>query len=164
MTNSADTQVDENMYEAYSSMSPSKLINRDNIRLGYEAVQHKSRAYKDPKEMWAFASKVEDLMFRLLRYTPKDIRENLEAHYKEMEDKIANIEEERVDLDKKEKKQLQIRFDYAIPVHQHNIKLLPVSSITTQDVEGELDVSKDEVVEIIRGGKRDDSTKIRFIR
>jgi hypothetical protein len=41
---------------------------------------------------------------------------------------------------------------------------LPQTAIIVQDVEGDLDVTDEEVLEVIRGGKRKDDTNIRIGR
>jgi hypothetical protein len=152
--------LNENQFEASYIGSPSKLEKRDNIRLAYECIQHKSRAYKNDSEKWAYASKVEDLMMRLLRFTRSEIKERLENHYNEMKDELKKIENSNIDPDKKEREALKLRFEYAHPVHEHNIKLLPMSGIIVRDVEGELDVSNEEILTVIRGGLRKDDTNI----
>jgi UDP-N-acetylenolpyruvoylglucosamine reductase len=100
----------------------------------------------------------------MLRYTPSELRKEIQAHYKEMQEKIDEIDRTTLDLDKKEMEKMEIRFKYAHSIHQHNIKLLPQTAIIVQDVEGDLDVTDEEVLEVIRGGKRKDDTNIRIGR
>jgi len=154
----------EKSFETSYIGSPSKLEKRDNIRLAYECIQHKANSYKSPQDKWAYASKVEDLMLRLLRFTRSELKQKIEAHYKEMEDKILEIDKADIEPDKKEREKLDIRFKYAHSIHQHNIKLLPQTGIIIQDVEGELDITNEEVLDVIRGGKRRDDTNLQFRR
>lgn len=154
----------EQVYASVSAMSPSKIQKRDDLRICYECIQHKSRAYKNPNEKWAFASKVEDLMFRLLPYTKSTIKKKLEKHYNEMNEEIDKIKASSLDIDKKDKEITDIRFEYALSIHEHNLKLLPETAILEVDAEGDLDVTNEEILEVIRGGYRQDDTKIQFGR
>ena len=150
---------DSNLETSYEG-SPSKIEKRDNLRLAYDCTAHKANSFKNKKEMWAFACKVEDVMFRLLRFIPSDIRAELEKHYKELHDKLEKNKQVEQPAEVRERLEVELMFEYAKPVHEHNLKLLPMSNMIQRDVQGELDVSKDEVLELIRGGKRaeDDRT------
>jgi len=152
--------VGDGSFETSYEGSPSQIEKRDNLRLIYDCTVHKSNSFKSDREKWAFACKVEDVMFRLLRFIPSEVRTSLEEHYNEMNDKLEENRELQQPAETREKKMVDIMFQYAKPVHEHNLKLMPMSSQIKRDVEGELDVSKEEILEAIRGGKRTDDKTV----
>jgi hypothetical protein len=156
--------IGEDNFETSYEGSPSKIEKRDNLRLAYDCTVHKSNSYKNPKEMWAFACKVEDVMFRLLRFIPSDVKTELQTHYKEMQEKLEENKRIEQPAETRERKMVEIMFEYAKPVHEHNMKLLPMANMIQRDVQGELDVSKEEVLEVIRGGKREVDDRVYFTR
>jgi hypothetical protein len=114
--------------------------------------------------MFAFIVKVEDLMHRLLRFTPSEIRKNLQDHYKELAEEIKEIDKGTLDPSKKKREILDKQYKFALGIHNHNLKLIPNTSILQRDVEGELDITDKEAMEIIQGGKRKDVTGIQLHR
>jgi hypothetical protein len=143
---------------------PSDIERRDNLRLMYDCTVHKSNSYKNPKEMWAFACKTEDVMFRMLRFIPSRIRQEIQDHYKEMDLKLEDNKRTEQPAEVRERKEVEIMFQYAMPIHEHNMKLLPMSSTIQRDLEGELDVTKQEVLDLIRGGRRGDDATAHYSR
>jgi len=146
------------------SGSPSTQEKQYTLRLSYECTDHRANSYENDKEKFAFTCKVEDLVHRLLRFTPSEIRKELEKEYKALEEEIIKIEESKLDPNKKKKEILDKQYDLAVKIHRHNLKLIPNTSIIDKDVEGELDISDEEIMEIIRGGKRTDDTGLRLHR
>ena len=151
-------------FETSYEGSPSQIEKRDNLRLIYDCTIHKSNSFKSLNDKWAFACKVEDVMFRLLRFIPSEVKEELQKHYEEMKNELEENKRMEQPAETRERKEVEIMFEYAKPVHEHNLKLMPMSSQIKRDVEGELDVSKEEVLEIIRGGKRTDDKTISVTR
>jgi hypothetical protein len=154
----------EEAFETSYEGSPSKIEKRDNLRLIYDCTVHKANSFKNQKEMWAFACKVEDVMFRLLRFIPSPVKEDLEKHYKELQDKLDENKRIQQPAEVREKREVELMYEYAKPVHEHNLKLMPMANVIQRDAEGELDISKQEVIEMIRGGKREDDAKVYLAR
>jgi hypothetical protein len=155
-------ELDQGTFESSYEGSPSKIEKRDNLRLAYDCSIHKSNSYKNPKEMWAFACKVEDVMFRLLRFIPSEVKQELQDHYKELQSKLEENKRIEQPAEVRENKEVELMFEYAKPVHEHNMKLLPMANVVQRNVEGELDISKEEIIEVIRGGKREDDGTIQY--
>jgi len=142
--------------------SPSEIEKKRLLQLSFECTDHRAKAYQDDAEKYAFSTKTEDLMFRLMRFTPKVQREVLEKHYDEVQEKMDEVENSKLDPASKERSKVALMFQYAEHVHVQNMRLLPNTTIMEQRVEGEMDVSDQDAINIIRGGKREDQTaKIR---
>ena len=152
----------ESDYSNVVSGSPSEQEKKYNLRLSYECTDHRANSYEKPSEMFAFIIKVEDLMHRLLRFTPSIKRKELEDHYKELLQEIDGIDKSNLDPSKKKREILDKQYDFALRVHRHNLKLIPNTSILSRDVTGELDITDKEAMEIIQGGKRKDATGIQL--
>jgi len=142
--------------------SPSDIEKKRLLQLSFECTDHRAKAYQDDAEKYAFSTKTEDLMFRLMRFTPTKQRDNLKKHYEEVQEKMNEIDESKLDPASKERNKVALMFEYAEHVHIHNMRLLPNTTIMEQAVEGEMDIANKESLNIIRGGKREDTTaKIR---
>lgn len=146
------------------SGTPSEQEKKYNLRLSYECTDHRASSYEKPTEMFAFIVKVEDLMHRLLRFTPSEKRKELQDHYTELAEEIKEIDNGNLDPSKKKREILDKQYKFALGIHNHNLKLIPNTSILQRDVEGELDITDKEAMEIIQGGKRKDVTGIQLHR
>jgi len=142
--------------------SPSDIEKKRLLQLSFECTDHRAKAYQDDAEKYAFSTKTEDLMFRLMRFTPKVQRDVLEAHYNEVQEKMDKVDNSKLDPASKERSKVALMFEYAEHVHIQNMRLIPNTTIMEQKVEGEMDIADKDAINIIRGGKREDTTaKIR---
>ena len=51
-------------------------------------------------------------------------------------------------------------YSYALEVHEHNGRILMNSPIIEITAEGELDITSDDIIDVIQGGKRKDDGRI----
>jgi len=157
-----DEEKTGEFHEFYKG-SASDIEKKRLIALSFQCTDHRARSYKNKEEKHAFITKTEDLMYRFLRFTPSDLRNELEKHYKELDAKLNKIEETNLDPQQKEREKLDTKYEHALRVHRHNMKIIPYTTVIDHEVEGELDITNEETLEVIRGGGRQDATKARIV-
>lgn len=153
-----ETDIQEGWGVAAST--PAELERRYLLKLSFECTDHLSKSYDSDNDKFAFAVKAEDLMFRLLRFTDKPLREELQKHYDEMKLEIAKVEEQKIDPQRKKKEILNIRYTYALPTHQHNMKLIPQTTMLERELEAEMDITNEEIIKIVREGRNKNDARI----
>jgi arsenate reductase-like glutaredoxin family protein len=129
----------------------------------FDCIEHNSKS-RDPKEKYAFYCKTRDLSILLERYTPRTAREELQEWYKQLKDRINEINNSGKSRTKevKDKMILEERYRCSLEVHFHNQRILMNSPIIEVDAEGELDITDEDVIKMVRGGKRTDDKGIVF--
>jgi hypothetical protein len=142
-------------------LSPTEKIKDKSVSLLFECIAHNSRAVKD-EEKYAFSAKTRDLSILLEKYTPKDARRELKEWYSQLDQQIKDIKESNMIQRDKEKDIINLRYKYALEVHEHNQRILMNSPIIEIDAEGELDISDEGIMNVVRGGKRTDDKRIVF--
>lgn len=146
--------------------SPTERLKNTIIRLLEENISHNSKTRNKPDEIYAFCRKTKDLSILLERFTPKEKYKELLEWYKQLNQEISDINQKQDYSLTKEKKDLmilQLEYDYALEVHNHNAKIILNSPIIETDVEGELDVNDEDLLQIIQLKEaRSDDKRIEF--
>jgi hypothetical protein len=115
----------------------------------------------DDQSKYAFCRKTKSLSILLERYTPKEIRKETHQWYQQLMEEEKSIKDNvRFTPSEKNNAILEKRYLYAVEVHEQNIRLLMKSPIIEIEAEGELDITDDEAISIIRGGKRGSDQKL----
>lgn len=156
--NQDSNQNQERYQGGYSS--PDETIKHKSVELLHQCISLNSTSFND-NDKYSFAKIVKDLSIRLERWsTPEQIKET-KALYEKMEEELKKISvvERYTEKDKEIKKQ-NIKYEYSLEVHEQNHRILMGSPIVQIETTGELDITDDDAIVIIRGGKRNDSTKI----
>jgi len=162
----ADDEGTPATYEVYKS--PTERLKQLIIKWLEESVNHYSKSLNNKEEMYAFCIKTECLSNALLRYTGRKSKAELQQWYKQLKEQIKLLKENKdliITKDKIEDQVLQLRFKYAEEVMKHNTLIIQNSPIIDTEVEGELDVSDEDMIGIIRcREKRVDDGKLEFKR
>ena len=140
-------------------MSPNETIKQKCVSLLYECIELKSTSY-DEESKYSFVSKVKDLSIGLERYTPTDAKKELKQWYNQMKTKLEEVKKTPKTDKERGKEVLEVQFAYSIEVHEHNHRILMMSPIVEIEAKGEMDITDEETVDIIRGGKRKDDVSI----
>lgn len=144
-------------------LSPTEFIKQRSVSLMFDCIEHNSKSH-DPKEKYAFYCKSRDLSILLERYTPRSAREEVVKWYEQLKTKIDEINNKggSATRESKDKMILKERYKCALEIHFHNQRILMNSPIIEVDAEGELDITDEDVIKMIRGGKRTDDRKVVF--
>lgn len=137
----------------YDAGSPSEEEKKRIVALSFECDKNKADSYQNLKEKYAFNENVDSLLYRLLRFMPDELKEDIEEIYDAIESKSESIMSSNLTEQKKQKEIIEMKFEYFRNIHRINTQVLPRSTIYEQDVAGELDVTDDKALEVIRGGK-----------
>ncbi|MDH7506287.1 MAG: hypothetical protein QHH15_00665 [Candidatus Thermoplasmatota archaeon] len=153
-------------FEIYKS--PTEKLKNEIVRLLIDNIGHKSRSYNNPEEKHAFCAKTQDLSILLMRYTPKSKRVELQKWYDQLEQQkrdLRNRKDTTITEDKIKEQMLELEYKYALEVHKQNETVIMNSPIIDTEVEGELDVSDEDLVGIIQYkiGRKDDK-RLEFSR
>jgi len=149
----------KNFDSTYDAGSPSEDEKRGIVTLSFQCTKNKAESYQDLKEKYKFNQNVEDLLYRLLRYMPDKLKHEIERMFDEMGEKEEEIKKSNLTEQKKGKEIIEMQFEYFKKIHRINIQVLPRSTIYEQDVAGELDITDEKAIAIIRGqtgGSRDE--------
>lgn len=149
-------------------MSPTEAIKQRSVGLMFDNINHNSMSMDD-KEKYAFCVKTKALAILLERYTPRDKREEIKDWYAQLAEEIKKIKEGDKIPREKAVLELKKKYQYALEVNEHNIRILMNSPIIEIDAEGELDATDQELIRTVRGdgvrgGKRTDDKRIVFKR
>ena len=142
-----------NFNSDYDSGSPSEDEKKRIVALSFECTKNKPDSFNDLKEMYAFNENVEDLLYRLVRFMPVKLKEEIELMFDEMNKEIQKHKQSNLTEQKKQKEIIETKFEYFKKIHRINTQVLPRSTIYEQDVAGELDVTDEEALSVIRGEK-----------
>lgn len=149
-------------------MSPTETIKQRSVGLMFDIINHNSMSVDD-KEKYAFCVKTKALAILLERYTPRSKRAEIKEWYTQLAEEIRKINDgDKLPRDKAMLK-LKTKYQYALEVNEHNIRILMNSPIVEIDAEGELDATDQELIRTVRGdgtrgGKRTDDKRINFKR
>jgi hypothetical protein len=146
--------------------SPTEMFKGRLVQLLFECITHQSNCYNDKNEVYTFARKTWNLSILLERYTPSSKRKELIDLKKQLKDEIKTVRED------KEKKYetpgdiadqiSNLEYLYAEEVHDHNKRILINSPLIEIDIEGELDLTDDKTLELIRIGSKKDDAELVF--
>ena len=148
-----------------SFKSPTEMFKGRLVQLLFECIVHQSKCYNDKNEVYAFARKSWDLSILLERYTPSTKRKELIDWKKQLKQEIKTVREDNKKYETPAEKEGQIsnlEYTYAEEVHDHNKRILINSPIIEVDIEGDLDLSDDKLLNMIRLGDRTDDGKLIF--
>lgn len=140
-------------------LSPTELIKQKDVALLFNCIDLNSKSLNDD-EKYAFCCKVKDLYVMLEKYTPKANRKEVKEWYDQLNNELVEISKRNVTPAEKGKLILDKKYLYALEVHQHNQRILMNSPIVEIEAEGELDITDDDAISIVRGGKRTDDKRI----
>jgi len=135
----------------YDSGSPSEEEKKRIVALSFECDKNKASSYQDLNQMYAFNENVDSLLYRLVRFMPDKLKKDIEKIYDDMYDKVKEIKKSNLTEQKKSKEIIETKFDYFKKLHRINTQVLPRSTIYEQDVAGELDITDDKAIDVIRG-------------
>lgn len=160
-TDSADS------FQSYKS--PTEMFKGRLLSLLFECITHHSKALKDENEIYAFARKSWDLSILLEKFIPSSKRKELMNWYKQLKvdiqkvrDQKKNKKDDSITPKEIENQILNLEFSYAEEVHNHNTRIIINSPILEVEVEGDLDVTDINIVDIVRLKKREDDGKLCF--
>ena len=133
-------------------VTPSDQIKRYIVQLSKDCIDHLSKSEGSNKERYAFAVKTKAMSVLLENYTTDEIRKITSNHFKEMDEKIRAISKDKSLGDDTKKQTInRIRFDYALPVMDQNIRVMQNSPIVEVEAHGIIDMNSKEVKERIQG-------------
>ena len=159
---SSNNHFQNQSFDGLVSGTPSEIEKKHLVKLSFDCTEHHANSYQNPSEKYKFVKKTEDLMWRLEKYTPKDMKENIKNHYDELKDQLEMIDSSNLSADNKKKSKLLKEFEYAEAIHIHNSRLLPNSTVMEREIQGELDITDDEAREVIQGGIRKDVKTLNY--
>jgi len=143
-------------------LNPTEMIKSRSVNLLFDCIDLHSKSI-DEDSKYAFCKKVKSLSILLERYTPKSARAELLQWYSQLEKEIDKLKESDNNSPNVVKRNTLSRsFRYAEEVHMQNIRILMNSPVIELDVEGELDIKDEDMINIVRGGKRTDKSEIVF--
>lgn len=140
-------------------LSPTELIKQKDVALMFDCINLNSTSLNDDNK-YAFCTKTKDLYIMLEKYTAKKYREEVRNWYKQLDNEIAEINKKNITPADKGKLILDKKYQYALEVHEHNQRVLMNSPIVEIEAEGELDITDDDAISVIRGGKRVDDGRL----
>lgn len=141
-------------------LSPDSLIQHKDVGLMFNCIDLNAMSYAE-EERHQFIRKTRDLMVQLKRYTTPSQQEELIKWYDQMNAEIEVIKKQK-HLSDKERRTLTLEkmYEYSLMVHEHNQNILLSSPIVEIEVEGILDITDEDAITVIRGGKRTDDGRI----
>jgi len=123
------------------TLSPSDQIKRHIVQLSKECNDHLSKSEENESERFAFAMKTWVFSIMLEPYTDGEVKKMKFDHYKELEKKIKEIDNnENLSEENKNKSINSIRYKYAFPVFEQSLRVLQNSKIVEVEVEGIIDL------------------------
>ncbi len=157
-----DSGADTGQFESYKS--PTEMFKGRLVNLLFDCILHNSKCYNDKNEKYAFARKTWDLAVMMERFTPSSKRKELNEWKKQLKEEIKKIREDKGKPTPSEKNDaiMDLEYFYAEEVHMHNQRILINSPIIEVDVEGDLDVTEESTLDIIKLGDRKDDGRIVF--
>lgn len=160
METNNDSNTQSSSFESYKS--PTEMFKGRLVSLLFECINHHSRAIGNKEETYAFARKAWDLSILMERYTPSSKRKELKEWMKQLKGEIEKTRQDKDLPTPNEKAETisNLEYTYAEEVHQHNQRTLIISPIIEVDVEGDLDISDENILDTIRLGTRKDDGRI----
>lgn len=135
------------------TLSPSDQIKRHIVQLSKECNDHLSKSEKSDGERFAFAMKTWVFSIMLEPYTDGEVKKMKFDHYKELEEKIKEIDDnEKLSEENKKKTINSIRYKYAFPVFEQSLRILQNSKIVEVEVEGIIDLGREGIQKRVQTG------------
>ena len=131
-------------------VTPSDQIKRYIVQLSKDCIDHLSKSLDSDKEKYAFAIKTKALSVLLENYTDDKVKEITSKHFKDMEEKIEEIQKQKLGDDTKKKTINKYRFENALPVLDQNIRVMQNSPIVEVEAHGIIDMNDDGIKERIQ--------------
>lgn len=151
-------------FEVYKS--PAERLKQLIIKLLEESFNHYSKSYNNKEEKFAFIIKTKCLSDLILRWTGRNAKVELLQWSKQLNNEIKALRETKdmsITKDKIEDKILELKFIFAEEVAKHNTIIIQNSPIIDTEVEGELDITDEDMLGIVRlREKRKDDGKLEF--
>lgn len=133
-------------------VTPSDQIKRYIVQLSKDCIDHLSKSEHDNKERFAFAVKTKSMSVLLENYMDDNVKEITNTHFKEMDDKILAVSKDKsLSPDTKRQTINRIRFDYALPVMDQNIRVMQNSPIVEVEAHGIIDMDSNGIKNRIQG-------------
>jgi len=152
--------IEQTQTQTSPFLSPTEAIKQRSVSLMFSCIDLDGNSHEDESK-YAFCRKTKSLSILLERYTPKKIRAETRQWYDQLKGEEKSIKEnDRFTPAEKTSAVLEKRYAYSIEVHEQNIKILMKSPIIEIEAEGELDITDDEAIQVIRGGKRNDAGEL----
>lgn len=157
-----DSSADHGSFESYKS--PTEMFKGNLIHLLSQCVVHHAGSYNDKNEKYAFARNAWDLAVLIERFTPSSKRKEIMDWKKQLKEEIKKVRMDPKLTTPTERSDavMDLEYYYAEEVHEHNIRILSNSPIIEVDVEGDLDVTDENTLDLIRLGSRKDDGRIVF--
>ena len=134
-------------------LNPSEQIKRHIVQLSKDCTEHLSKSDNGESERYAFAMKTWVFSIMLEPYSPAQVLKPKMEHYKELEEKIKEINIDKGLSDENKKKTVnKIRFAYALPVFEQTVRILQNSKIVEVEVEGIINVESKGIRERVQMG------------
>lgn len=133
-------------------MTPSDQIKRFIVQLSKDCIEHLSKSLNSNGEKYAFAVKTKALSTLIENYMRDDIKQVTHDYFDELEREIEKIKK-RADLNEETKKRHinQLRFEYALPVADQNIRIIQNSPIVEVEAHGIIDMESKGIRDRIQG-------------
>jgi len=148
-------------------VTPSDQIKRYIVQLSKDCIDHLSKSEGNNKERYAFAIKTKSLSVLLENYTNDEVRKITNDHFKEMDNRIREIRKDKeLNDDTKKQTENRIRFEYALPILDQNIRVMQNSPIVEVEAHGIIDMNSNGIKDRIqckakalpvRGNKTEDT-------
>jgi len=150
-----------NTNEGFSNyMTPTQVTKDNTVRLLFECIDLGSKRYDDEKRQ-EFIEKVRAVSILLGKYTMVKAREDLQKWYKQLKDELTNIDNaSNYTSSDKNKMKTNLEYKYAKEVNEQNIKVFMMSPIFEEEAEGEMDIVDEDIISMVRMGKRTDDGRI----
>lgn len=122
------------------------------MQLSKDCIEHLSKSLDNNKEKYAFAVKTRALSVLIENYMRNDIKQVTHDYFDELEREIKKVKK-REDLNEETKRQEinQLRFEYALPVSDQNIRIIQNSPIVEVEAHGIIDMESEGIRERIQG-------------
>jgi len=132
-------------------VTPSDQIKRYIVQLSKDCIDHLSKSEGSKKERYAFAIKTKAMSVLVENYTDDKVKEITNKHFKDMEEKIHEIKNnKKLSDDTRTETINRIRFEYALPVMDQNIRIMQNSPIVEVEAHGIIDTNSEGIKDRIR--------------
>lgn len=135
-------------------LNPSEQIKRHIVQLSKDCTEHLSKSDNGESERYAFAMKTWVFSIMLEPYSPAKVLKPKMDHYKELEEKIKEINNDKSLSDENKKKTVnKVRFAFALPVFEQTVRILQNSKIVEVEVEGIINIESSGIRERVQMGE-----------
>lgn len=127
-----------------------EMEKRETVALSFQCTEVKADSFQDLSKKHQFNNLVPDLTFRLWRWFPTALKNDVNEMLTEMDSKVTSIQKTNLSEGKKQKEIIELEFKYYKTLHNINSSVLPYSTLFEQDVVGELDPTDEKAIAIIQ--------------